>query len=109
MRWLTERIPLIIGIATVAAMAFIAYVLGGVMSDLTEINQRIEHRNQLASHELCESQNEMRMVLAAVLDALAEPRDSDEPGEHDQRQRLRAQVDPFVQPQDCPPSPDRSD
>jgi hypothetical protein len=109
MRWLTERIPLIIGIATVVAMAFIAYVLGGVMSDLTEINERMEARNELRTHQLCESQNEMRIVLAAVLDALAEPRDSDEPGDHAQRMRLREQVDPYVQPQDCPPPPDRSD
>ena len=101
-----RRIVTAILTLTVVAVWVSAYLLGGALDDLQAVQQQQEYRSDLRVHQFCESQNETRGVLALVLDELAAPRDDDGPGELEERMRLRAQVDPYVQPHDCPPRPE---
>lgn len=63
----------------------------------------LERQGMERTNEICESQNEIRLVLANILDTLAEPRDSDESGDFEHRRQLREDIDPFIQPRQCPP------
>lgn len=91
--------------AALVAIIVLAYIAGNVMGDLRDLNERMERYQSVQIHEVCQSGNETRRVLARVLDTLAERREDDEPGEFEERQRLREAVDPYVQAQECPPRP----
>jgi hypothetical protein len=96
--------PAVIVVVTVALMAFVAFKLGSVISDQRSLAEHVAQSNRQLIVGVCESGNETRQVLARVLDVLAEPRPDDLPGEYEERQRLRAVVDQFVEPQPCPSS-----
>lgn len=90
---------------------FLAYIIFGAViligfMYLIDLASTLERQGMQRTHEICMSQNELRNVLAGVLDTLAEPRDSDEPGDYERRQHLRDEVDPYIQPQVCPPKVD---
>lgn len=101
-----RRIAVAINVLTVATVVVLAYLLGMFAGDLQAVQDEQERRSELRVHQICESQNETRAVLAHVLDELAGPRDDDIPGEFEERQRLREQVNPYIQPHDCPPRPE---
>lgn len=56
---------------------------------------------QSREERICQAVNESNAVLLNVLESLAQPRDDDQPGEFEERQRLLDQVSPFVQPINC--------
>jgi hypothetical protein len=85
-------------------------VVAGVVVALAwtaHLHDQAQLRNELRTHQLCENQNDTRQVLRGVLEALAEPRDDDEPGEQEERQRLLERVLPIIEPIECPPLPER--
>jgi hypothetical protein len=90
-------------VVTVLLLAFLTHQLSQVVADQRAVSEHLAERAELRGVEMCHAHNEVRAVMARLLDELlAEPRPDDEPGEHAERLRLRAQVDPHVQPVPCP-------
>lgn len=90
----------------------LAYIIFSVaisfaIYELQELSNRMEFRSELRSHQLCENQNDTRQVLTDVLKILAAPREEDEPGDLERRQRLFDEITPLIEPVNCPPAPTR--
>ncbi len=66
---------------------------------------RIERQAEVSAALNCKAINEAKVALDNVLLALAAPREDDEPGDAEERQRLYELVEPLVQPGECPPDP----
>lgn len=88
-------------------MIIFAIAIATALWQLQAIQYENEYRAELRAYQLCMNQVDTRIVLNAVLERLAEPRDTDEPGDLEERQRLLAQVQPLIEPPDCPPEPTR--
>lgn len=102
--------PISLGRKLARARLLIAYLVLAVGLVLAfahqyRITERVELEGMVRAHENCRTGNETRAVIAAILDRLAEEREDDAPGEHEDRMRLRAELDSFLQPNECPPLP----
>lgn len=104
-RTIREWAPAAIIAATVVALVVLSFAVGNVVSDQRELAERVEGRSEVRAYELCQAHNDTRQVLGTVLDVLAAPRDDDEPGEYERRLELREDLDPLVEPVECPPDP----
>lgn len=88
-------------------LIIITVAVATALWQLQDLQREQEYRSELRAHQLCVNQVDTRLVLNAVLERLAEPRDTDEPGDLEEREILLDQVQPLIEPPDCPPEPTR--
>jgi len=90
-------------------MIIFAIAIGVALWQLQDVQRENALQSELRGYELCLNQQDTRSVLREVLEALVGPRETDEPGDLEQREELLEGVLPLIEQPDCPPQPTRDD